>query len=79
MSTVSPHVLRAVPFLALSLVFAAPQEGSARGPACTDSYLECINEALDGGQGTDGAADELGSIECAASWAGCVFQRFRRG
>jgi hypothetical protein len=79
MSTMSTHVLRTVPLLALSLVFTAPQEGSARGPVCTDSYLECINEALDGGMGTDGAADELGSIECAASWAGCVFQRVRRG
>lgn len=68
-----------LPVLALTLVLASPQEGSARGPDCTDNYLECINEALDGGAATDGAADELGSIECAASWAGCVFLRFRRG
>lgn len=69
----------ALPILGLSLVFAAPQEGSAWGPACTDSYLECINDALDGGEDTAGAADELGSIECAASWAGCVLKRFRHG
>jgi hypothetical protein len=79
MSTISTRLLWALPLLALSLVFGAPQEGSARGPACTDSYLVCINDALDGGAGLDGAADELGSIECAASWAGCVFRRFRVG
>lgn len=79
MSTISTRLVWALPLLAFSLVFAAPQEGSARGPACTDSYLECINDAVDGGNGTEGAADELGSIECAASWAGCVILRFRRG
>jgi len=67
--------------VALGLLLSLPAEGSARGPSCTTSYLECLNEALDGGN-TGGAgdfSDELGSVECAAGWAGCVLGRFRNG
>lgn len=81
MSTLPARLLLAVPFLTLSVLFAAPQEGSARGPGCTDGYLECLNDALDGGMAAEGGdlSDELGSIECAAGWAGCVIRRFRGG
>ena len=67
--------------LSLGLLLSVPEEGSARGPRCTDSYLECINDALDGGNtgGFWDFSDELGSVECGAGWAGCVLGRFRDG
>lgn len=81
MSTVPTRLFLSVPLLALGVLLAAPQEGSARGAGCTDSYLECLNGALDGGMATESGdfSDELGSIECAAGWAGCVIRRFRGG
>lgn len=81
MSTIPTRLRVALPLFALSLLFAVPDEGSARGPGCTDSYLECLNGALDGGMigGGGDFSDEMGSIECAAGWAGCVMGRFRRG
>jgi len=67
--------------LSLGLLLSLPAEGSARVRSCTSSYLLCLNDALSGGN-TGGAgdfSDELGSVECAAGWAGCVLGRFRRG
>jgi len=79
----APVLKFAFPILALSLglLFSLPAEGSARARSCTSSYLVCLNHALDGGNIGDAGdfSDELGSVECAAGWAGCVLNRFRRG
>lgn len=61
--------------LAFPLLLGSPEP--ARASSCTDDYLSCINDVL--ADGTDGFADELGSIECGAVWAGCVLRRFRSG
>lgn len=59
--------------LALPLVLGSPDP--VRADSCTDRYLRCINNVLM--EGTDGIIDELGSIECGATWAGCVLRSFK--
>lgn len=72
--------------LAFALFLAFPPTGQAEEdgpkPSCTQRYLLCINEALEGDDNYDGIrelSDEMGSIECAAVWVGCVLRRFRQG
>lgn len=59
--------------LAIPLLVGSPEDASAK--SCTDGYLSCINDVLM--DGTHGFLDEMGSIECGASWAGCVIRKFR--
>jgi hypothetical protein len=61
----------------LSLLFAAlvgtPGAVSASGPECSLDYNLCLNSALQ----MDGAAQELGSVECAADWVGCTVGKLK--
>ena len=68
-----------LPALALAFLLSLTGQATAEGPSCTDAYLLCINEATDGGADGWDLSEELGAIECGASWAGCVLRRFRNG
>ena len=62
---------------ALSLLIAAlsgsPGAASAFDAGCSLDYNLCLNTALQ----MDGAARELGSVECAAEWVGCTVGKLK--
>ncbi len=62
---------------ALSLLCMAlmgtPGAASAFDAGCSLDYNLCLNSALQ----MDGAARELGSVECAAEWVGCTVGKLK--
>lgn len=67
-----PRTLRFMAVALFLLLTGTPERAEAR-PACTTSYLLCLNWALQQGSPTL----ELGSIECGAGWVGCVARKLR--
>jgi hypothetical protein len=51
----------------------SPGAVSASGAECSLDYNLCLNSALQ----MDGAARELGSVECAAEWIGCTVGKLK--
>jgi hypothetical protein len=66
-----------IPLIALSLALLAlagsAENVSASRAACSEDYLLCLNDAL----ALEAISEELGSIECAASWIGCTVSKLR--
>lgn len=50
-----------------------PSAAWAFGPDCSEGYNLCLNSSLQ----LEGAAKELGSVECAAEWVGCTVGKLK--
>ena len=59
--------------LLIAGLLGTPRDASAFGPECSLDYNLCLNTAVQ----MDGAAKELGSVECAAEWVGCTVGKLK--